>query len=92
TRTWGGLIGLSGNPNLMDGGSVSAPQFRFFDTEGLWAVEGVGVAPDIEVIDRPELIAAGQDPSLEAAVKLLLEQLEKNPVKRPVVPPVSVER
>ena len=92
TRTWGGLIGISGNPSLMDGGSISAPQFRFFDTEGMWAVEGVGVAPDIEVIDRPELVAAGQDPSLETAVKLLLEQLEKNPVKRPVVPPVSVER
>jgi len=92
TRTWGGLIGISGNPNLMDGGSISAPQFRFFDTEGMWAVEGVGVAPDIEVVDRPDLVAAGQDPSLEAAVKLLLEQLEKNPVKRPVVPPVSVER
>jgi tricorn protease len=92
TRTWGGLIGISGNPGLMDGGSISAPQFRFFDTEGMWAVEGVGVSPDIEVVDRPDLVAAGQDPSLEAAVKLLLEQLEKNPVKRPVVPPVSVER
>jgi tricorn protease len=92
TRTWGGLIGISGNPNLMDGGSVSAPQFRFFDTEGMWAVEGVGVAPDIEVVDRPDLVAAGQDPSLEAAVKLLLEQLAKNPPKKVVVPPVTVER
>ncbi|HUR83300.1 MAG TPA: PDZ domain-containing protein, partial [Thermoanaerobaculia bacterium] len=79
TRTWGGLIGLSGNPNLMDGGNVSAPQFRFMDTEGMWAVEGVGVAPDIEVVDRPDLVAAGHDPSLEAAVKLLLEELAKNP-------------
>lgn len=92
TRTWGGLIGLSGNPNLMDGGSVSAPTFRFFDTEGMWAVEGVGVSPDIEVVDRPDLVAAGQDPSLEAAVKHLLAELEKNPVKRPVVPDVSVNR
>lgn len=92
TRTWGGLIGISGNPSLMDGGNVSAPQFRFFDTEGLWAVEGVGVAPDIEVVDRPDLVAAGQDPSLEAAVKHLLEELAKNPVKRPVVPDVTVER
>lgn len=92
TRTWGGLIGISGNPSLMDGGSVAAPQFRFYDTEGMWAVEGVGVEPDIEVVDRPDLVAKGQDPSLEAAVKLLLEQLEKNPVKRPVPPPVSVER
>ena len=92
TRTWGGLIGISGNPNLMDGGNVSAPQFRFFDTEGMWAVEGVGVSPDIEVVDRPELIAAGKDPSLEAGVKLLLEELAKNPPKPVVVPPVKVER
>ncbi|HWW62332.1 MAG TPA: PDZ domain-containing protein, partial [Thermoanaerobaculia bacterium] len=86
TRTWGGLIGLSGNPSLMDGGNVSAPQFRFFDTEGAWAVEGTGVSPDIEVVDRPDLVAAGHDPSLEAAVKLLLEQLEKNPPKKPESP------
>jgi tricorn protease len=92
TRTWGGLIGISGNPSLMDGGSVSAPQFRFFDTEGSWAVEGVGVAPDIEVLDRPDLVAAGQDPSLEAAVKHLLAELEKNPPRPVVVPPVKVER
>jgi tricorn protease len=55
-------------------------------------VEGVGVAPDIEVVDRPDLVAAGQDPSLEMAVKVLLEQLAKNPVKKVVVPPVTVER
>ena len=92
TRTWGGLIGISGNPALMDGGSVSAPQFRFLDTEGMWAVEGTGVSPDIEVVDRPDLVAAGQDPSLEAAVKLLMDELAKNPPKKIVVPPVSVER
>lgn len=92
TRTWGGLIGISGNPSLMDGGSISAPQFRFLDKEGMWAVEGVGVAPDIEVVDRPELVAAGQDPSLEAAVKLLLEQLAKNPAKKVTVPPIEVNR
>jgi tricorn protease len=91
TRTWGGLIGISGNPSLMDGGSVSVPQFRFFDTEGLWQVEGAGVPPDIEVVDRPDLVAKGQDPSLEAAVKLLLEQLEKKPVKRPALPPAFKE-
>jgi tricorn protease len=37
------------------------------------------VAPDIEVIDRPEAIAAGRDPSLEKAVEVLLEELERNP-------------
>lgn len=92
TRTWGGLIGISFNPGFVDGGSVSAPSFRFVDTDGKWAVENEGVAPDIEVVDRPELVVKGQDPSLEKAVELLLEELKTNPVKRvktPVAPDES---
>ena len=46
------------------------------DLEGEWAVEGTGVAPDIEVWDLPEAIAAGRDPSIEKAVEVLLEELE----------------
>ncbi len=34
TRTWGGLIGLSGNPDLVDGGAVQVPTFRLYDREG----------------------------------------------------------
>ncbi len=86
TRTWGGLIGLSGTPGLMDGGTLTAPSFRFLDTEGNWAVENEGVAPDIEVIDRPELIYKGQDPSLEKAVEVLMEELKKNPPHEIKVP------
>lgn len=86
TRTWGGLVGISGNPGLMDGGYLSVPTFGFVDTEGNWAVEGVGVAPDIEVYDRPDLVAKGHDPSLEKAVEVLLEQLKKNPPRRPQKP------
>jgi len=85
TRTWGGLIGLSGNPGLADGGSVSVPRFRFYDTAGQWVVEGLGVGPDIEVVDRPDDVAAGRDPSLERAIEVLLEQLRANP-------PSSVEQ
>lgn len=81
TRTWGGLIGLSGNPGLVDGGSVLAATFRFTDKRGNWAVENEGVSPDIEVIDTPHLVARGQDPSLEKAVEVLLAELAKNPVQ-----------
>ncbi|GIK60718.1 MAG: tricorn protease [Ignavibacteriota bacterium] len=87
TRTWGGLIGLSGNPNLMDGGSISIPTFRFLDTNGNWAVENEGVYPDIEVLDRADLVVKGEDPSLEKAVEVLLEELKNNPPKKLVVPP-----
>jgi tricorn protease len=87
TRTWGGLIGISGQPSLMDGGSVTAPSFRFLDTEGMWAVEDVGVAPDIEVVDRPDQVARGIDPSLDKAIEVLLAELAKNPPAEIVVPP-----
>lgn len=84
TRTWGGLVGLSGNPGFVDGGSINVPTFGFVNTDGEWDVEGIGVSPDIEVIDRPEAIAAGRDPSLEKAVEVLLEQLK---TKAPTKPP-----
>jgi len=87
TRTWGGLIGISFNPDLMDGGSINIPSFRFLDTEGNWAVENEGVSPDIEVVDRPELVVKGEDPTLEKAVEVLLEELKNNPPKKLVVPP-----
>jgi tricorn protease len=92
TRTWGGLIGLSGNPALVDGGNISVPTFRFMTADGRWAVEGEGVAPDVEVIDRPDLIAKGQDPSLERAVQILLDELKTQPAKPIAAPPVTVER
>lgn len=87
TRTWGGLIGISGNPRLADGGAILAATFRFMDTEGNWAVEDEGVAPDIQVVDRPELLAAGRDPSLERAVAELLRALEASPPRRIEAPP-----
>jgi tricorn protease len=87
TRTWGGLIGISGNPRLADNGAILAATFRFLDTEGNWAVENEGVAPDIEVIDRPELIAAGRDPSIEKAVEVLLSELKSRPPAPVTAPP-----
>jgi tricorn protease len=92
TRTWGGLIGLSFTPSLVDGGSLAAPSFRFLSTEGRWEVENEGVAPDIEVIDRPELIVKGQDPSIEKAVEVLMEELKKNPPHKLTVPPPPAQQ
>ena len=91
TRTWGGLIGISGNPSLADGGSILASTFRFMDTDNEWAVENEGVSPDIEVVDRPELVAAGKDPTLEEAVKVLLEELEKTPPVEVKAPPAPTD-
>ncbi len=86
TRTWGGLIGLSGQPAFVDGGSLNIPTFRFMDTEGNWAIENEGVSPDIEVIDRPDEVARGRDPGLERAIEILMEKLERGVPQRPVPP------
>lgn len=81
TRTWGGLVGISGYPVLMDGGRVTAASFGVMDTKGQWAVENVGVAPDVKVIQWPKAVIAGGDPQLEKAVELALEALKKQPTK-----------
>jgi tricorn protease len=86
TRTWGGLIGISGNPQLMDGGGLNVPTFRIYDKTGKWIIENEGVSPDIEVIDLPERRIAGGDPSLEKAVEVLLAELAKNPPPDPKAP------
>ena len=86
TRTWGGLVGQSGNAGLVDGTAIGVPTIGVVDTEGAWTVEGEGIRPDIEVWDLPELVAQGQDPSVEKAVAFLLEELKKNPPKKPQKP------
>lgn len=76
TRTWGGLIGIYANPQLMDGGTITVPFFRFFDPEGNWSVENEGVAPDIEVRLDPLATNRGVDSQLEAAIREIMDQLE----------------
>lgn len=89
TRTWGGLVGYGWSPGLIDGPSFAVPMFGIVSTEGEYVVEGVGVYPDpgFEVYDRPEEVVKGKDPSIEVAVKYLLEQLKKNPPKKVKNPP-----
>jgi tricorn protease len=85
TRSWGGLIGISPNARLIDGTEINIPRFGVFDETG-WIIEGIGVYPDIEVIDRPDQLAIGRDPSIEKAVQVLLEELERSPRRRVQVP------
>ena len=89
TRTWGGLIGITGAPELIDGGNVTVPTFGIYGTNGQWIIEGYGVDPDILVVDDPSLMAKGQDPQLERAVEEVLGALKRNPppvVKKPKYP------
>ncbi|MBN1504043.1 MAG: PD40 domain-containing protein, partial [Candidatus Eisenbacteria bacterium] len=78
-RTWGGLVGISGNPSLVDGAFVTVPRFAFFETDGTWGVEGHGVEPDMEVVDDPALMVDGGDPQLDAAIDYMLEEIVRHP-------------
>ncbi len=88
-RTWGGLVGTLGFPELMDGGMVTAPNLAIWTEDG-FVVENVGVAPDIEVEQWPADVLDGKDPQLEKAIEVALRELEKNPPAEPVRPPYPV--
>ncbi|WP_343639132.1 PDZ domain-containing protein [Roseateles sp.] len=91
-RTWGGLIGISANPGLIDGGFLVVPFFRFFTPEGEWRIENEGVSPDIDVDLDPVAVNAGRDVQLEAAVANVLERLKSwKPIQRTVAPPMPTQ-
>jgi tricorn protease len=89
-KTWGGLVGTWDTPPLIDGGRFVAPRGGFIDVDGNWAVEGKGVAPDIEVKNDPKPVIDGHDPQLEAAVKEAMRLLETQKVDLKPEPPAPI--
>ncbi len=90
TKTWGGLVGIGGYPQLMDGGFVTAPRWAIYGLKGEWEVENHGIAPDVEVEQDPKLVRQGHDPQLEKSVEVILELLKKNPPAKYPRPPYPV--
>lgn len=86
-RTWGGIIGISGVPALIDGGFVTVPTFRQYDPEGKWFAEGHGVEPDIAVAEDPGQLAKGIDQQLDAGVQEVVRLLGARPLAAPKRPP-----
>ena len=85
--TWGGLIGISANRSLIDGGGQTVPHFRFFTPDHEWRVENEGVAPDIDVVLDPTLVNKGEDAQLQRAISEILEQLKSyKPVRHDTAP------
>ncbi|CAN5494183.1 S41 family peptidase [soil metagenome] len=92
-RTWGGLVGILGFPEFLDGGGVTAPNVGIWTKDG-FVVENVGVAPDIEVEQVPSEVIKGNDPQLQKAIEVVMEELKKNPQVEPARPayPVRVKK
>ncbi|MHC4626229.1 MAG: S41 family peptidase [Planctomycetota bacterium] len=88
-RTWGGVIGISRNPSLIDGARLTVPFITFYETDGTLTMEGHGVDPDMEVVDDPALMVDGGDPQLDAAIQHMLDEIKRKPyvpAKRPAYP------
>lgn len=86
-RTWGGVRGIRGEFPLIDGGYITRPEFAHYDLNSKWVVENRGVAPDIEVDDRPDDVVRGKDAQLDRAIQEVMKQIEANPKKLPPRPP-----
>ncbi|MFA6593020.1 MAG: S41 family peptidase [Bacteroidales bacterium] len=77
TRTWGGIIGISGSLTYMDGTDVRVPFFTNYDAKtGKWVVENHGVDPDIVLDNDPVKEYNGEDQQLEKAIEVALEQIK----------------
>jgi len=91
-RTWGGLVGISRQIPLVDGGGITMPDFGMYDPiKGEWLVENHGVDPDIEVENAPHLLVSGQDPQLDKAIEYISEQLKKSPPPKHIRPKYKVQ-
>lgn len=83
-RTWGGVIGIDGLFDLVDGTQVTQPRYATWFTGGVaWGVENRGVDPDIEVPFPPHAYLAGLDPQLEQGITVLKEMLREIPTQAP---------
>ena len=86
-RTWGGVRGIRGDIPLIDGGYITRPEFSDYGLDSKWDVENHGVAPDIEVDNRPDDVARGKDAQLDRAIQEVMKQIEVKPKTLPARPP-----
>ena len=87
TRSWGGVRGIRGNWQLMDGGYITIPEDALYTLDRQWAVENRGVDPDLDIENLPADLLAGHDAQLEAAVDLMLKAIAGKPAGLPAPPP-----
>lgn len=91
-RTWGGVVGIDGRFDLVDGTMVTQPRYPFYFVQHGWEVENHGVDPDIEVVYSPADAEAelGEDTQLDRGIAELLTLLESRPASTP--PPMPAPR
>jgi tricorn protease len=87
TRSWGGIVGISGSLPYMDGTDIRVPFFTNYDTHGNWIVENHGVDPDIVIDNDPVMEFNGIDQQLDKAIEVILDLLkDRQPMPKTPAP------
>lgn len=91
-RTWGGVIGIDGRFDLVDGTGITQPRYSYWlDGKG-FGVENHGVDPDIEVRHTPADYFSDVDPQLEAGMAEAFRRLAERPAATPPALPEPLVR
>lgn len=90
TRTWGGIVGISGPLPYMDGTDIRVPFFTSFDAKtGEWIIENHGVDPDILIDNDPIKEWNGDDEQLNRAIEEVMKDLkDRKPLHKAPAPRV----
>ncbi len=87
TRSWGGVVGISGSLPFIDGADLRKPEFASYSSEkSEWIIEGHGVDPDIVLDNDPYDEYVGKDAQLEKAISVIREQVKTEYKPLPPIP------
>lgn len=88
TRTWGGIVGISGSMPFIDGTDIRVPFFTSYDAKtGQWIIENHGVDPDILIDNDPVKEWGGEDQQLDKAIEEVMKELKNRQPLKPVPAP-----
>lgn len=86
-RTWGGVVGYSGQIPCIDGGSIITPSFAPYAADGSgFIIEGYGVDPDVVIDNDPHEEFKGVDRQLDKAIELIREEVKTYKKSVPPIP------
>ena len=89
TRTWGGIVGISGSLPFIDGTDIRVPFFTSYDMNGEWIIENYGVNPDILIENDPVKEWNGEDEQLNRAIVEVMKELkDRKPLPKTPAPRV----
>lgn len=88
TRTWGGIVGISGSMPFIDGTDIRVPFFTSYDAKtGQWIIENHGVDPDILIDNDPIKEWDGEDQQLDKAIEEVMKELKNRQPLKPIPAP-----